>query len=607
MAQLSKSPAETYQLNWRWTLGVPLALLTITLLITRPLALHLTTAVAGWTWNDNAEYVWKLWWLKHTILDEGVSPFWVPHIFYPFGYSLANGELSLSQTLPALTITLTFGPTAAYNILALSSFVLTGFAAYLWLTWLTGDRLAGLLAGIIFAYVPYRYALGGQLPMLGTQWMPLVFLYLERTVRRRRCRDAVLLGLFYGLNALATWYYAAMVGLLAIVYALARARPWREFLADHRLWICALVALATALSLVGPAAWPYLQTQKAGGLAHPLSETDQWSASLTDYLIPSMFHPLWGPWVAVNLTPTTALWQAFEFVLTWGFIASLLALYGWRWGPQPLTRTLAVTAGFAVLFSLGTTLHLHGRPLRVPVSPAVARAFNDGMTALLGNGRGRPGVYDIGLPDALPVPLPSLLLYLLVPPFKGLRVWSRFGVIADLMVTALAGLGLAVWRRRQKTSDQAAMAGSLLFVGLVLFEFWTIPYKLYPVAPRPVDGWLARQPGDFTIIQLPYTAALNGQQLFYSRYHGKNVASGYGSFFPSEFTEHEADLRAFPSDQSLDLLQAWKVRYALIRLDDFDEWPDLATRIAAQPRLGLAYDDGTIRAYEVLPSEVSVY
>ena len=39
----------------------------------------------------------------------------------------------------------------------------------------------------------------------------------------------------------------------------------------------------------------------------------------------------------------------------------------------------------------------------------------------------------------------------------------------------------------------------------------------------------------------------------------------------------------------------------LIRTGDFEEWPNLATCIAAQPRLGLAYDDGAIRAYEVLP------
>lgn len=592
-----ESPTDSYQPNWRWSLGVLLALLTITLLMSHPLALHLTTAVPGWVWNDNAEYVWKLWWLKHTILDQGRSPFWVPHIFYPFGYSLANSELSFSQTLPALAITLAFGSAAAYNILALSSFVLTGFAAYLWLTWLTHDRWAGLLAGILFAYVPYRYhMLGGQLPLLGTQWMPLVFLYLERTLRCRHLREAALLGLFYGLNALASWYYAAIVGLLAILYALARAHPWRESLTDHRLWACALVALTTALGLIGPAAWPYLQTQTAGGLTHPLSETDQWSASLTDYLVPSMFHPLWGPWVAVYLTPTTELWRAFEFVLAWGFVASLLALYGWRWGPRPLTRTLVITAGLAVLFSLGTTLHLHGRPLRMPVPLAVARAFNDGLTTLCGR-----GCYDIGRPDAVPVPLPSLLLYLLVPPFRGLRVWSRFGVVADLMVAALAGLGLAVWRRRQKTSSWAVTAGSLLFMALVLFEFWPIPYQLYPTTPRPVDGWLAGQPGDFAIIQLPYAAALNGQQLLYSRYHGKNVAGGYGSFFPPEFTEHEADLRAFPADESLDLLRAWRVRYVLIGADDFNGWPDLARRIAAQPRLSLAYDDGTIRAYEVLP------
>jgi hypothetical protein len=230
--------------------------------------------------------------------------------------------------------------------------------------------------------------------------------------------------------------------------------------------------------------------------------------------------------------------------------------------------------------------------------------------------------------------LPSFVLYLFVPPFAGMRVWSRFGIAAALMVTVLAGLGLAAWvrdqsrngappgvrspsgdplprtpLRKQRTTagnycrgllrNYALPLGLVFFLGLVLFESLTIPFGMVMPAPRLVDTWLAQQPGHFAIIQLPYKVALSGPQLYYSLYHHKAVASGYGTFFPASFTGHEQDLCAFPSDRAVDVLVGWQVRYVLLNPDDFSDWDATQAQINSQPRLRLAYEDAGMRAYEL--------
>jgi hypothetical protein len=458
------------------------------------------------------------------------------------------------------------------------------------------------LAGVIFAFIPFRYQqFGNHLPLMGTQWIPLVFLFAERSLRTRHWRDAFLLGLFFALNVLSSWYYAAIVGLLLVVYLLWRTRPWRAHLADRGLLACGLVAMLTAVILVLPIALPYLQARADGNLTQVLSEADQWSASITDYFIPNPLHPLWGRYIVRYLVPTNELWRAFEFTLFWGFGASLLALYGWSRDRRPLTRALGLVLLVAVVLSLGLTFHFHGRPVRLPVSATAAAAFNDVMTTVTKRLSPLHIPYDLAAGDAIPIPLPAMFLYLFVPPFGSIRVWSRFGVVAGLMVAALAGLGLAAWRREQSATaaHRGAMLGSVFFVGLALFEFLTVPFGMVSPGPRAVDEWLAAQPESFAVIQLPYDVALEGTQLYYSQHHGKPIASGYGSFFPEAFTAHEEDLRAFPADRSLDVLRDWEVRYVLLSPTDFSDWPEVESRIAAQPRLWLAYDHGAVRAYEL--------
>ncbi|HBY94711.1 MAG TPA: hypothetical protein DEP84_12250, partial [Chloroflexi bacterium] len=170
--------------------GVVLIWTALAPILTWPLAAHLSTAVAGPP-GDNFEYLWKVWWVRHALLDLGRSPLFNPDIFAPVGYPLALSETTLAHLLPSLPLTLAFGEVASYNLLMLASFVLSGLAMWL-LAWrLTGQRGAAWLAGLVWAFSPYRVAhLGaGHLPLMGTAWLPLCFLYADRAIRSGRRRD----------------------------------------------------------------------------------------------------------------------------------------------------------------------------------------------------------------------------------------------------------------------------------------------------------------------------------------------------------------------------------------------------------------------------------
>jgi hypothetical protein len=67
----------------------------------------------------------------------------------------------------------------------------------------------------------------GWLPLLSTQWVPLVFLNLERSLREGGAGYAAAAGLFIALTLLSSWYYLYILGAMIVVYLIARLYPWR--------------------------------------------------------------------------------------------------------------------------------------------------------------------------------------------------------------------------------------------------------------------------------------------------------------------------------------------------------------------------------------------
>ena len=613
---LSKGSPKSIQLDWRRlrrkrlateTLPAALLFLVLTLVATWPLAQHLRTQVIGPFYGDNLEYIWKIWWVKHALLDLGRSPWIHPDVYYPYGYPLAYGEITPIHTFLGVPLTALLGPIATYNLFILGSVALSGFFTYLFVREVTGSPSAGIVAGAIFALCPYRMArIAGHLPLVDTQWLPLYLLFLDRFLRWERWTDAALGGLFFAASALSSWYYGLALGLLTPVFLLFRAAgTWRQL--KWKRWLgggAAFVAVAAVLLL--PFLLPYLRVQREGAAVIPLEQVAFWSASLTDYMVPNPRHFWWGNWVQRYLTPFPE-GVPYEFLLGWGWFPTLLALYGWRGRRTVIGRGWGWWIGLAFILSLGPALKLFGAVITLPLPVNLADTLNGALDWLgLHSLVGEP--YTLAAPGRLAIPLPALLLRWFLPGLAGMRSWGRFALYAAFGVATLAGAGTALFLQKEvdrwpvKWPLLRRWAVTLLLVGLVFLEFYTGPQALISPERRPVDVWLAAQPRRVTVIQMPLAVALSGPQIYYTMHHGQRIASGYGTYFPILFEEWYPELASFPSDEALDLLAVWGgegIDWVLI--DEADVPPDdpLWDAIAAQDGLQSAVRVGGVRGYRV--------
>jgi len=560
----------------------------LTALLTWPMVARWSSAVLGPP-GDNLEYVWKMWWLKEAVVTRGISPFFNPDVFYPYGYPVALSETTLTHTLLGLPLTVLWGETAAYNAMMFASFVVSGYALYRLLRELGVGAYGGIVGGIAFAFCPYRLShLGaGHLPLMGTGWIALLFMALERLIKRPSLGRGLLAGLFYALIALSSWYYAVMVVPFAVLYLLLRARPWKQ-----RLWrgtlalgLCAGALLAGALIM--PAALPILRLYGQGETVYDFSlrYVDQWSASPLDMVYPNAMHPWWGE-AAIR-----GYYQNINENLVYlGLVPILLAVVGvWGQGRGHWTRLWAVLGIIAVILALGTTLHWAGKPVYVRVPAAVEHQFSRAMYVL--TGRWALNKVDYGplrREGAIVVPLPTLLLYLYTPLMTAMRVWARFAVLAMLALAVLAGCGAERIAMRLGTHRGRRVGVAMGLCALLLLDFAVVPYPFgYSEARgQPVDLWIRDQGEPGPVIQFPLEKTWYGWMLYAQRVHGRPIAYGYGTFMPTQYAQAVQTLESWPSEEAWDVLRQWGIRYILVGASSYgDEWPVIKSALDSMTSL----------------------
>ncbi|MBL8133655.1 MAG: hypothetical protein JNL42_17465 [Anaerolineae bacterium] len=544
----------------------------LAILSTYPLIARFSTHVIGDSKLDNYEYVWKMWWFPHA-LTSGLSPFTIPTVYFPYGYALAYGEITPIHTVFMTPFTLLFGEIVSYNLSVIGSTVLTGWLTFLlarrWYLRLEGEfaprliTLAALFAGAAFAFSLYRqHRLAGHLPLLDTQWLALSIFAFDRWLAQRRLRDAALTAAAVSLSALSSWYYAFMLLLLLPVYAAAYGLNWRGLLTDGRTWRSLVIAAAIVGVLCLPFLLPYLQVAGEGAATIPVEDAAFWAASPTDYLVPNPLHPLWGALVRPVIWPFPSP-MITEFLTSIGLATLVLALYGSRRTRGKSWRALKWLIAAAFVLSLGPYLSLSRLPLGIP--------------------------------------LPDLLLREALPAADGIRSWGRFSVFVMLGFSLLGGAGLllAVGSAGARLPGRRAQIAAVGVAALMLFESWTGATPTVRVEPRPVDLWLAEQPSAAPIMEFPLSAALSGPGMYYTRFHGKPVTYGYGTYLPLLYVERHPALLGFPDDASIDQLVEWGVHYVLVTTDALDYETFTPADVAAQPRLEFVIRLGEVEVYVI--------
>jgi hypothetical protein len=117
-----------------------------------------------------------------------------------------------------------------------------------------------------------------------------------------------------------------------------------------------------------------------------------------------------------------------------------------------------------------------------------------------------------------------------------------------------------------------------------------------------VDAWLRQQPAQGAIIEYPLVNSFNGEQLVYTRAHGRPIVHAYGLFFGFMLGRRYPELLTFPDPANLKRLHEWQVRYVLIDTQGpgAAESQELLAEVATIPCLEPATVQGTVHVFELV-------
>ncbi|MBI1874583.1 MAG: hypothetical protein HYS05_11975 [Acidobacteria bacterium] len=372
------------------------------------------------------------------------------------------------------------------------------------------------------------------------------------------------------------------------LFEIGTRRLWR----DERMWKALFLAGAAVLLATLPFLMPYLKLRELGLEARARVEIGLFSADVYSYFTaPSMLR-LWGNILRpypVNEGELFPSWSALVLVAAAVWSAGVAVRRAPTDAPLPASRVgrraAQVLLGTAVVYGtlIVLTLLLGGFSAGVPPFELrvhnVPRLMSILLLSLLGLWIVSPRAFDRARRfacrrEALYIAMlvssvllsfgpiirsrgriisdgPYDLLFTYVPGFDGLRAPARFGFLACVFLSILAGTGVASLRR---TGGLAARFAPAL-VAFFFVEAAFLPLQLNEVAEtenpflnRPplrvqvgneipdVYKAVRQLPGSSVVAEFPFgEIAYELRYLYYSIFHWRPLLNGYSGAFPVSY------------------------------------------------------------------------
>ena len=551
---------------------VVLAFCLFTALLTWPYVTRLRDAVVDP--GDPYLVTWIMWWDYHQTLRDPLNLFH-SNTFYPLQYTLAFSEHCYGVALPFFPLfALGVRPLTVHAVAMFLGFALSGYGAFRLARTLTGSDGVAWVAGIAFAFVPYRFHLMSQLVYLFSPWLPLVLEALVLFTRSRTRKRAAWLGFAFfmtGLTSVSVFALALVPLALCGVVLLTRYGLWR----DGEFWRRAGAALGLAALGLLPFMLPYYHVSALYGFKRSVEEVKANSAWPSHWLSAENRNQLWfGMGETIE---RGAHFKLFPGLLTLLFALATLLLVeplqrrveaaragtadGARLGWLPRLDALICVAVAVSLLAVGfdRTRYFGGlfgyvtseralALLTLAVAaraciayPTLFRAANANLVETLKSPR-RCDAFWLGLVLALVGFFYSLgwnfffyrICYDLLPIFRSMRVPTRGAMFAYLGLALLAGLGVRrlaglIAARRPRVGAWAVYAAAC---ALLLVELNAAPLGLMSGAADPDAVTLRLKETEMRggVVVLPAEAAFNHAYMLRAADHAKPLIVGTSGF-----------------------------------------------------------------------------
>jgi hypothetical protein len=635
------------------------------------------TAVMTWPWvlhlRDHASDVgdpylvsWTLWWDFFQTFHDPLNLFH-GNVFFPMKYSLAFSEHNYGIALPFFPLfALGARPLTVHGLAMLLGFTLAGYGTFRLTRTLTGSSGAAWVAGIAYAFVPYRFGQMPHLPYLFSGWVPILLEALVLFVRERTRRRAAWLGAAFFLNGLSVihWLILTLIPLAVTGLALGFRNDAARDRAGLKRGVLALGVAGLALL---PFLLPYQRAAKLYGFSRGSGETRALSALPKDWFDMDPWNRTWRgftEWPPPNercLFPGLLL-----FLLPLAAVLLTRAARGdavppaaasppdsgarralpWLDGISVIAGTLAVFAASPV----GIHIRLGGKEVfRATESPRALALLALALFARwwISYPEALPFVRGRNIPDSLRLlrrPDAILVgavwavigffgslglnfpfhrvLFETVFLFRSIRAPARWAMLAYLGLAVLAGAGAKAiadaWsRRRQGTGRTRSAALVFVLAGLgLLFEDRAAPLGLVRGEADPDEAtlFLAKTPMKGGLVELPAGTEDHGnyRAVLRAADHGKPLVTAVSGFGSPIVSRIEQDERKTPiPDDFLDFLEKIPTSYILVRdswlspelRDSHREW--LARGLASGRLLFVRRFDGRVKndLYAVVKNE----
>jgi hypothetical protein len=505
--------------------------------------------------------------------------------FYPYPMSLTFLDQLLGLCLlGAPVIALTGNAIVAYNVVWLLTFALSGFGAFLLVRHLTGSGPGGFLAGVLFAFHPFRYHNAGLIQAEAMMWIPFALLALHRWFGSGRRRHLVLFFLFACLQFLSNGYSAVFLEIAAGLYMLVRLlddrRTTLERLGRDR-WVLVAAAVACGIVMLPFAAPVFHNAGLDGKDTRTLGAAALFSAVPVDFLTPAPNGLL--PRFLTGLgTPRHPL---FPGVVALFLSLALVLVRGWKGN--------AARAGEAAPRAEGTSLG----------AEIVFYLLLAGAAAVLALG-------PFFTVDGHRIPLPFAAVHAFVPGGAFLRAPARFALLGSLAVAVLAGVALSRILSGRKGKGKGVVA--VLVIAAAAAELCAAPVRLldpYPDGIPSVYERLRAIPEPVVIAELPMPPDELAEReehvryQLYSLYHGKRLVNGVAASVPPITRRLRTAMQGFPDPSSVSMLQELGVDLVLLHTDRLppEAVKRMRTAVGSRPDLVLVDAATPIWMIEVPP------
>jgi hypothetical protein len=628
---------------------VVLAFCLFTALLTWPYVTRMRDAVVDP--GDPYLVTWIMWWDYHQTFRDPLHLFH-SNTFYPLRYTLAFSEHCYGLALPFFPLfALGLRPLTVHAVALFLGFALSGYGAFRLARTLSGSQGVAWVAGIVFAFVPFRFHLMSQLVYLFSPWLPLVFEALVLFARRRSRSRAVWLGFAFfmtGLTSVSFFAFALVPLALAGVVLLTRYGLWRE----RDFWRRGAVSLGLASLALVPFMLPYYLVSKLYGFKRSIEEVKANSAWPVHWLSVENRNKLWFG-MGESMTDG-ARFKLFPGLLPVLFsLAALLVVEPLKrrehaHEPSGASRRLLARLDALVVSALAASILAVGfdktdyfggifryvtseRALalltvafvaRLCISyPSALRAANANLVETL-RSRRRGDIFWLGLILTAVGFCYSLgwnfffyrICYDLLPIFRSMRVPTRGAMFAYLGLALLAGLGVGhlaelISSRRPRIRPVAVYAAACVLL-LVELNGAPLSFMRGEVYPDAVTLRLKQTEMRGGIVVLPAGPDYNHRYMLRSADHARPLVVGTSGFNSPQEDQIEQWTRAGSIPAGLlNLLEQIPASYVVVKneLIGPERRPDyeafLARSVAAGRLRFVNRFDGRDDLYAVVKTE----